>query len=70
MAVTCLVDVEGGKDLAAVCIKGCDKMTIEEISEYIKDRASKIRNKQDFEHNKRTNSFFFIPTAYFLFLFQ
>lgn len=63
MTVTCLVDVEGGKDLAAVGIKDCDKMTIEEIAEYIKSRATKVRNKEDYEHNKRTSAFTYIPTA-------
>ena len=65
VTVTCLVDVEGGKDLAAVAIKNCDKLTIEEIASYIKDRATKVRNKQDYEHKKRTSAFHFIPTALF-----
>jgi len=58
------VDIEGGKDLAAVAIRNCDKMTLEEIAAYIKGRASKVRNKQDHEHNKRTSPFYYIPTAF------
>ena len=64
MTVTCLVDVEGGKDLAAIAIKDCDKLTLEEIASYTRERATKVRNKQDEEHKKRTSAFTYIPTSY------
>jgi hypothetical protein len=34
--VSCLVDIGGGKDLAMVCIKGVDKMSIEDIASFLK----------------------------------
>lgn len=63
MTVTCLVDVEGGKDLAAVAVKDCDKMTVEEIANFIRERSTKVRKHEDVEHKKRTSAFAFVPTA-------
>ena len=70
VTVTCLVDVEGGKDLAAVAIKNCDKLTLEEIAAYIKEKASKVRTNKDVEHKKRTSTFTFIPTAFLHFFIE
>lgn len=70
VTVTCLVDVEGGKDLAAVAIKNCDKLTLEEIAAYIKDKATKVRTNKDDEHKKRTSGFTLIPTAFLHFLLK
>ena len=41
--VSCLVDVEGGRDLAMVLVEGVDKMSVEEIASFINSKAGKIK---------------------------
>lgn len=48
--VSCLVDVGGGKDLAALVVEKCEEKSIEEISKYITDRASRVKKEEDKEH--------------------
>jgi len=43
IAVTCLVDIGGGEDLAAVTIDHVDKMTIVDIRNYLRDKAINIK---------------------------
>jgi len=51
VAVTTLVDIGGGEDLAAVTIDKCDELTIKDLCDYIKSRGKKIKdNKGDAEH--------------------
>ena len=40
--ISCLVDLDG-KDLAAVCIKGVDKMSVEDIASFIREKAGKAK---------------------------
>ncbi len=44
--VSCLVDIEGGKDLAFVCIKGVDKMSVEDIASFIKEKAKGMKRNE------------------------
>lgn len=34
--ISCLVDIEGGKDLALVLVKEVDKKSVKEVAKYIK----------------------------------
>ena len=47
--VSCLVDVGGGKDLAALLIKSVDKLNLEEIADYIAKKAKPVKQEQDKE---------------------
>ena len=51
VSITCLVDIGGGKDLAAVTIEDVDKMNVTEIKDYLKNRASKIKKNDGDEVN-------------------
>jgi len=62
MGVTVLVDVEGGKDLVAVTIWDCHKMTIHEVAKLINDRVKKAKVGKDAQHNKATQFANFIPS--------
>ena len=42
--VNCLVDVGGGNDLAMVLVEGVEKMSLEDIMDFIKNKTSKIRS--------------------------
>lgn len=60
--IGCLVDIEGGKDLAIVTVKSINKLSVEEIAGYIKDKASKMKKSSGGdEHKKKTKSVRFIP---------
>lgn len=62
MDVSCLIDIEGGKDLAIVCIRGVDKMSVEDIASFIKDKASKMKKSSGGEeHKKKTGPVKLIP---------
>lgn len=37
------MDIEGGKDLALLCVKGVDKMSVEDIAAFIKEKTSKMK---------------------------
>jgi hypothetical protein len=37
---------------------------LEEIADFLKLKAAKVRKYEDKEHNKRTNAFYYVPTAY------
>lgn len=43
VAVTCLVEIGGGEDLAAVTIDNVDKMTMVDIRNYIRGKATNIK---------------------------
>jgi hypothetical protein len=59
--VSCLVDVGGGKDLAAVLVENVDKQNLEEISQYVTKRASKTKKGEDQEHKQRNQSLKYLP---------
>ncbi|KAL4493538.1 hypothetical protein ABPG72_007546 [Tetrahymena utriculariae] len=60
--VTCLVDIDGGKDLAAVTIKNCDEKNVIDIAKFIKEKGAKIKkNNGDDEHKKRIGAAQFLP---------
>lgn len=48
VTVSCLCDVDEGKDLASISIEKADQKSLEEIQEYIKKRALSIKAKQGF----------------------
>jgi len=39
VSVSCLVDIDGGKDLAAMTVIDADKMSIEEIADFLKAKG-------------------------------
>ena len=47
MDVSCLVDVEDGKDLAAVLIENVDKLNFEEISQLVHLRSTRVKKNLD-----------------------
>jgi uncharacterized membrane protein (DUF4010 family) len=56
------VDIEGGKDLAVICVKGVDKMSAKDIASYIRGKTSTMkRSSGGEEHRKKTRPFSFIP---------
>ena len=63
--MSCLVDIGNGKDLAMVCVKGVDKMSVEDIAEFIKNKTSKMRKSDGGEeHKKQTGLAKFLPAAF------
>jgi len=63
VSISCLVDIEGGKDLASITIEDCDKLTLEEVAEFIRDKARNIKEKKgDADHKKRTGPAHILPT--------
>ena len=62
--MSCLVDIGNGKDLAMVCVKGVDKMSVEEIADFIKSKTSKMKKSDGGEeHKKQTGSAKLLPAA-------
>ena len=60
--ITCLVDIDGGKDLAALVIPDLGKKGVEDIAEFVKSKAEKIKkNKGDSDHKNRTKVADFVP---------
>jgi pyruvate/2-oxoglutarate dehydrogenase complex dihydrolipoamide acyltransferase (E2) component len=55
--VSCLVNVEGGKDLAMTCLRGVDKMSIMDIANYIKEKTSKMKKSGGGEDHKKQTGF-------------
>ena len=45
--VFALVDVEGGKDLAGITVRKCDKLPIREIMQQMQGKVSKIKTQKD-----------------------
>jgi len=60
--ISCLVNVEDGKDLAFMTIPEVDKKTIEDVAEFMKGRADKLRKNQDQDHKKQTGMARSLPT--------
>lgn len=58
------MDVEGGSDLAMILVEGVEKMSLEDIGDFIKSRTDKIRKTKggDEAHQKRTGPAKFLPT--------
>ena len=66
-----MVDIEGGKDLAIVNIKGIDKMSVEDIASYLKEKAGKMKKSDGGEeHKKKTKPVKFIPAFIVTFLLE
>ena len=64
MDVSCLVDINNGKDLAMVCVKEVDKKSIKEIGEFIKTKTSRMRTSNGGEeHKKQTGIAKFLPVC-------
>lgn len=60
--ISCLVDIDGGKDLALILVKEADKKSVKEIAQFIKEKGSKIKTgKGDADHKKRTKLADFFP---------
>lgn len=58
------MDVDGGNDLAMVLVEGVDKMSLEDVGDYIRSKTSGIRSSKggDAMHKKRTGPAKFLPT--------
>lgn len=52
--MTCLVDVEGGKDLVPVTIWEAHKMSVIEFAVACNEKVGRARNKKDATHEKAT----------------
>jgi len=62
--VSCLVNIDGGKDLAMLCLRGVDKLSINDIFTKIKEKTSKMRKSGGGEdHKKQTGFAKFFPTC-------
>lgn len=60
--MSCLVDIGGGKDLAMILIKGVDKMSVEDIAAFIREKVSKMkRNDGGEQHKNQMKPFKFVP---------
>lgn len=69
--VSCLVDIEGGKDLAMICVEGVDKMSVEEVASFIRGKTSKMKKASGGEeHKKQMKPFSFVPTFLVSFLIE
>lgn len=60
--MTCLVDIEGGKDLVPVTIFDAHKMTVIEFARACNEKVGKARNKGDKTHEKATQHSHIIPS--------
>ncbi|KRX06358.1 hypothetical protein PPERSA_04971 [Pseudocohnilembus persalinus] len=60
VSVTVLVDVKG-MDLAAITIKDMDKLTIQDINQYIRNKGKKAKENKDEDHKKRTGPLKLLP---------
>lgn len=58
-----LVDVEGGKDLAGLCVKKCDKLNIPQIADQLKGKVSKIKTAKDATIKKQTGAASLLPSV-------
>lgn len=59
--VSCLVDVGGGKDLAALLVTEVDKLKLEDIADFIAKRAKPVKTEQDAEQKQRNGAVKFLP---------
>ena len=50
--LSCLCDVDYGKDLALILIVNVGNMTIQQIAQYLNQRATDIKAKKDKLHKK------------------
>jgi len=60
--ISCLVDIDGGKDLAVTTIEDADKKTVEEITEHLVEKATKIKQHKDEVHKQQTSLFKILPS--------
>lgn len=49
-----LIDIDGGKDLAGITVRKCDKLGIGELANQIQGKVSKIKSKKDGDIKKQT----------------
>lgn len=62
IAVSVLIDIGGGEDLAAITIDKVDEMKISDIADYIKNKGKVIKkNSGDLEHKNRMKSAILMP---------
>lgn len=63
LGLTVLVNVDGGKDLAAVTCWDTHKKSIKEYAEFLNAKAERMKKGQDEEHKKATGSSKILPTT-------
>lgn len=51
-----LVDIDGGKDLAGITVRKCDKLGIRELAQQIQGKVASIKSKKDGDHKKQTGA--------------
>jgi hypothetical protein len=54
--VFALVDIDGGKDLAGITVRKCDKLGIGELAQQIQGKVSRIKGKKDGNHKSQTGA--------------
>jgi hypothetical protein len=60
--VCCLVDIDGGKDLAIILVEDLQSKGVYDIMNFIKSKSSNIKkDKGDTDHKKRTGMAKFLP---------
>lgn len=58
ITISCLCDVDEGKDLANIAINNADQLSLEAIQEYIKKRALSIKAKNgNYYFSNKENTF-------------
>lgn len=69
--ISCLVDIEGGKDLAMILVEQTDKKSVKEIATFLKEKGAKIKtNKGDADHKQRTKLANYFPAFLVGFMVQ
>lgn len=63
VGVTLLVNVDGGKDLAAITVFDLHKKSMLEFAEYLNAKVSKQKKSEDTEHKKATATSKIVPTT-------
>ena len=62
VGITCLVDVEGGKDLVPCTFFNAHEMTLKEFATAISEKTQRAKARKDAAHNQQTAIMNFIPS--------
>jgi hypothetical protein len=54
IGTTCLVDIDGGKDLVPVTLWNAHEMTLKEFTVAINEKIKRAQSKKDATHNEST----------------
>lgn len=62
VGITCLVEVDGGKDLVPCTLFNVHEMSLEQFAQAINNKIKRAKAKQDDVHNQQTAILNFIPS--------